>query len=45
MDNKEFMRVLNLACESEEDMDKVLNNILSTFEPYSLTFHRKEDII
>lgn len=42
--NKEFMKVLSNACESE-DLDAYLNKVLSNYSPYNLAFKFKEDLI
>ena len=40
--NEEFLKILKDACESE-DMDKYLNDTLSNYFPYNLTFKKGGD--
>ena len=40
--NEEFLKILKKACESE-DMDKYLNDTLSNYFPYNLTFKKGGD--
>ena len=42
LSNEEFLDILKKACESE-DMDKYLNETLSGYFPYNLTFGKGGD--